>query len=87
MLDFLVELSPKFKLLKNPVAIKTFGNIATLSQAASIGGVAIADKIKKTTSETISISLGDTTVESLDDHEARQEILKDIYGIFIPVPI
>jgi DUF438 domain-containing protein len=85
MLDYLVELSPKFKLLKNPVARKTVGNIATLSQAAAIGGIAvytlvnrITDKIKEKTGETISVSLNETTVDSIEDHNARQEILKDI---------
>ena len=38
MLDFLARVTPKFKLLKNPIARKTVGNVATLSKAASIGG-------------------------------------------------
>lgn len=77
MLDYLVELSPKFKLLKNPVARKTVGNIATLSQAAAIGGIpvdtllnSIAGKIRETTGKTISISIRDTTVDCIEDHEA-----------------
>lgn len=85
MLDYLVELSPKFKLLKNPVAKKTVGNIATLAQVAVIGGIKvdtlahkIADKIRETTDETITVAVGDAAVAGIEDHDARQEVLKDI---------
>lgn len=85
MLDYLVELSPKFKLLKNPVARKTVGNIATLSQAAAIGGMSvdtlvnsIAGKIRETTAETVTTAVGEAAVENIKDHDARQEVLKDI---------
>ncbi|NLL15235.1 MAG: DUF438 domain-containing protein [Fibrobacter sp.] len=85
MLDYLVELSPKFKLLKNPVARKTVGNIATISQAASIGGLnvdemikKISAKIQKETGEAVSCSSGDSKIEHFEDAEARQEVLKEI---------
>jgi len=85
MLDYLVDLSPRFKLLKNPVARKTVGNIATLSQAAIIGGINIdrlakdiSDKIRENTGEIVPVVLDNTTADSIVDLDARQEVLKDI---------
>lgn len=85
MLDYLVELSPKFKLLKNPVARKTVGNLATISQAAAIGGLKtdemiykISTKIQEVTGEAISSVSGNSNVEHFIDAEARQEVLKEI---------
>jgi len=85
MLDYLVELSPKFKLLRNPVARKTVGAIATLGQAASIGGLTVdkllknlADKITAMTGEKVSWSIEDAAIENIKDAPARQEVLKEI---------
>ena len=36
--DFLMELNPKYKKLKNPILRRTVARIATLSQVAKIGG-------------------------------------------------
>ena len=36
--DFLMELNPKYKKLKNPILRRTIANIATLKQVAMIGG-------------------------------------------------
>lgn len=84
MLDFLIELSPRFKLLRNPMARRTVGNVATLGQAASIGGIPldqlierIASKIEEMTGETVSSSKEGSS-ENLTDPRARHEVLKDI---------
>ncbi len=37
--EFLVELSPRFAALKNPVLRRTVGRVATVAQAASIAGM------------------------------------------------
>jgi hypothetical protein len=37
--DFLVELSPRFAALKNPIMRRTVGRLATVTQAASIAGM------------------------------------------------
>jgi hypothetical protein len=42
----LVELSPEFKRLQNPILRRTVARVATLSQAAKIGGVAIPDLVR-----------------------------------------
>ncbi len=85
MLDFLVELSPRFALLKNAVARKTVGNVATLSQAASIGGIdlkellsKIALKIEQETGEKVTFGQTISDEEKIQDSEARHEVLKEI---------
>ncbi len=84
--DFLVSLSPKFGLLKNPVARKTIGKVATISQAASIGGMPvseliekIAEEIKKRTGETVMIiTEKDDAPVPFSDPAAKHETLKAI---------
>ena len=41
----LLELSPAFKKLKNPVLRKTVGKVATLQQAASLGNIPVTEVI------------------------------------------
>ncbi len=41
----LLELSPAFKKLKNPVLRKTVGKVATLQQAASLGNISVTELI------------------------------------------
>ncbi|NLP02068.1 MAG: DUF438 domain-containing protein [Fibrobacter sp.] len=84
MLDFLLGVSPRFKLLKNPVALKTVGSVATLAQAASIAGISpdalvekVASEIEKRTGTKVNRS-DEGKVEGLTDSQARQEVLKDI---------
>lgn len=43
--DVLLSLSPSFAKLKNPLLRKTIGRVASLRQAADIGGVRIGDMI------------------------------------------
>lgn len=43
--DILIELSPSFAKLKNPVLRKTVGRIASLRQAADIGGLNVGEMI------------------------------------------
>lgn len=45
--DVLIEIAPAFKRLKNPVLRKTVAKIATLQQAASIGGVKTEELINR----------------------------------------
>ncbi|MFC1585085.1 DUF438 domain-containing protein [Fibrobacterota bacterium] len=85
LLDFLAGLAPKFKLLKNPIARKTVGKVASLDQAASIGGLGIeellskiAGKIEEETGEHISWTTSKDPVEDIKDPQARHEILKEI---------
>lgn len=54
--DYLITLSPEFKLLESPFMRRTIGRMATISRAAMIGGIepekllrSIAEEIKKTT--------------------------------------
>jgi len=41
----LLELSPAFKKLKNPVLRKTVGKVATLQQAAALGNISVTELI------------------------------------------
>jgi hypothetical protein len=82
--EFLVELSPHFKALDNPIMRKTLGRVATLSKVALIGGIdltglvsKIAAEIKSQTGEVVQI---DESVEQvpITDPEERMEVLKGI---------
>lgn len=84
--EFLVNRSPKFKLLESAIMRKTVGKVATLSQVASIGGVSlpellagIAAEIRgKTGQEVIVRSEEVAPSGAVRDTAARHEILKDI---------
>lgn len=85
MLDFLTGLSPRFKLLKNPIARRTVGSVATISQVASIGGMGadefmtkVAGEIERRTGERVAVSSGGTADEDITDPAARHEVLKEI---------
>ncbi|GAB4485600.1 MAG: DUF438 domain-containing protein [Thermodesulfovibrionales bacterium] len=77
--DFLVGLNPNFKPLDNPLMRNTLGRLATLSQAALLGGMdlqvlmtRIAEEIKRQTGQAVGIEAEGRSPEE------RQEILKSI---------
>ncbi len=77
--DFLIGLNPNFKSLDNPLMRNTLGRIATLSQAALVGGMnlpelmaKIAEEIKRQTGSPVTVKSDEQTPEN------RQEILKGI---------
>lgn len=81
--NYLISLNPHFKALENPIMLKTVGRIATISQAALMGGMdagelleGIVAEIKRQTGEEISVKLPEP--KSLRTPEERQEILKSI---------
>jgi DUF438 domain-containing protein len=85
LMEFLVSRSPKFKLLESAVMRKTVGKVATLSQAASIGGIElavllkdIAAEIRKRTGTDVPIGTAKAEAAPVMDADARQELLKDI---------
>jgi len=47
----LIELSPAFKKLKNPVLRKTIGKVATLQQVAAVGNIPVTEIINTLRSE------------------------------------
>ena len=58
--DYLIQLHPHFKKLKNPVMLKTLGKVATLKMAAEAAGMpvdefisGIAEEIRKHTGEDV----------------------------------
>ncbi len=86
LLDFFIDLSPKYKLLKNPIARNTVGKLASLSQVASIGGIRVADLIQKLANE-IKSKTGNTVdtqtvdknpMDPITDPAAKHEMLKSI---------
>jgi hypothetical protein len=46
--EVLIELAPPFQKLKNPVLRKTIARVTSLSQAASVGGIAVETLTDKT---------------------------------------
>lgn len=86
ILDYLVEKSPSFSKLKNPIMRKTIGSIATLEQAAGMGGVdlgelllEIAQQIYHHTSDTVTIiNPKEGTDSAAASKEERINLLRDI---------
>lgn len=85
LMEYLVARSPKFMLLENAVIRKTVGKVATVAQAASIGGIDpgrllndIAEEIRKRTGQEVAVSASKEGSAPIMDADARQEVLKDI---------
>ena len=83
LLDFLQTQSPKFGSLKHPTMRKTMGKVATLKMAATIGKIDlnrfISSIIKEVESKTgESLTVHETTPETLLDEKEKQEVLKGI---------
>ena len=87
LLDFLIDKSPHFSNLKNPVMRKTIGKVATLRRAAAMGGLElnpllqeIAREIEDQTGTSVAITEDDVLEATgpLDDPQAREEVLKGI---------
>ena len=85
LMEYLIARSPKFKLLENTVMRKTMGKVATVAQAASIGGFDpgqllkdLAGEIKKRTGKDVAVGQVSAASAPLKDADARQEVLKGI---------
>ncbi len=89
LLDYLVDLSPKFSKLKNPILRKTVGRVATLHQVAGFGDVSFEElveriraEVRRVVGDELEIEPGEATAEPLakpvSSRETRLEILKDI---------
>ena len=87
LLDFLITLSSHFENLKNPLIRKTMGKVATLKQAADIGGLDIEGMISALTAEIDKQTVTDagsdksapaTMDETPTNSVEKQEILKGI---------
>ena len=85
--DFMVDLSPKFKGLKNPIMRKTIGKVATLSKVAGIGGLDLEDFLTALTKEierqadkaaAPDESTSDETGSVISDSAEKQAALKEI---------
>ncbi|MDP1989671.1 MAG: DUF438 domain-containing protein [Syntrophales bacterium] len=75
--EFLISLSDKFKLLRNPVMRNTVGKVATLEQAAVMGGLSVDDMVARLRGE---VARQGAAVPSPSPHsrEQRQELLRGI---------
>jgi uncharacterized protein len=86
LLEFFVNRSPKFKMLKSAVMRRTVGKVAPLSHIAEKGGIElglllseIAAVVKAQTGEDIAVaSANDASAPVLQGGEARQAALKGI---------
>lgn len=87
LMEYLIKLSPKFRMLESKVMRKTVGKVAPLSHVASVGGIEIdgllsglAAEIKARTGEDIVVRrpAAAETAAVPPGEKGRQEILKDI---------
>lgn len=94
LLEFLLNLSPKYKLLQNRITRKTIGKVATMAQVASIGELDvnrllsdIANEIREKAGEEVAAGQDDSdagvaphggNASAPRDFKSRQEILKGI---------
>ena len=85
LLDYLLDKSPSFSKLKNPLMRKTIGSIATLEQAAGMGKIdldelllEIAAQIYRHTSDTITIINPNEDKDGSYSRTSRVETLKKI---------
>jgi hypothetical protein len=60
--DVLIRLAPEFKKLKNPLLRKTIARIASISQAATVGGINVEHMVNK-----LREHVGQGNIEQLDD--------------------
>lgn len=85
LLDFLVSRSEKFRLLTNALLRRTVGQVATLAQVASIGGIElatllaeIAGEIKRQTGQEVTLDTSVAPQITVSDPAQRIEMLKAI---------
>ncbi len=85
LLDFLINLSPKFQKLRSPILRKTMGKVASLGHVASLGDMpldrllqAIASELKRVTHEEIQIKAITEKETPSPSKKERMEILKNI---------
>lgn len=83
--ESLVKMAPHFKALDNPLLRKTVGRVATLSQAAMVGGIelgklmqGIAGEIKKQSGEDVTIETGEGEAPPSEQPQERAAVLKEI---------
>ena len=62
ILEYLYELSPKYKKLKNPILKATVARLATLQQAAMIGGFSSSEFVNL-----LRIKVGQNEIDIVDD--------------------
>lgn len=69
--DVLISMAPQFVKLKNPILRKTIAKVATLSQAATIGGLKVEELINRLRAE-----VGQNSVMALDDENKHYNTLR-----------
>lgn len=86
LIEYLINRSPKYKLLQSTVMRKTVGRVATLSEVAVTGGIEIGHLLGEIAAE-ISSKTGKTDIvvnktaaaqEDMRSSEVRTQLLKDI---------
>ncbi len=84
--DKLIEISPIFEKLKNPILRKTVAKVATLKQAATIGNVPIADLISQLREaagmDSINVEADDSGKQSKPDWVNKEKVKME-YDAFI----
>jgi DUF438 domain-containing protein len=85
LLEFFLTRSEKFHLLKNPLLRRTVGQVATLAQVATIGGIELgtllrelAKEIERATGRVVTVDESAATPEVSAERGGRIEMLKSI---------
>ncbi len=85
LLNFFISLSPRYNLLKNPIARKTVGKVATLAQVAALGGISvdvlinkIGQEVERNTGSPVEKTDETAAPMPITEPSARHEILKAI---------
>ena len=76
MEDKLIEINPKFKKLKNPVLKRTVARIASIKQAAIVGGMDPVDLLNKIRKE-VGLAPLDIKIETQSSEEIPEWITKE----------
>ena len=67
MKDILIDINPKFKKLNNPVLRRTLAKLASVKQAAIVGGMEPIELLNK-----LRVAVGQSTVE-INSHDTTQD--------------
>ena len=71
--QYLMDLNPKYKKLKNPVLRRTVAKIATLTQVAKIGGYEVMDLVNKLRTQVGQAPLNETVPTEEEEHKDAPE--------------
>ena len=86
LVDFFASKNPKFGLLRSKIMRATVGRVATLENAATIGGIevlplleAVRDRVEKETGDKLEVDTGSAAPEGDGAAAAMKQIILDLH--------